>query len=178
MKAHEWIIRYYPDTEITCYPWVYHDRYEHYLPKSSPRDKIGHMRTGPYDCGKFAALKESIAKDGILNPFIIEYYDKHLPNAEGTQGFESLAIRTGNNRAEAMHQLGLCRGPALFVIPRRIEDELPKDPYRAIRIDRHLESEVAKLWGCVEVFDNDHARPYRDSELLCDLITLGKAVRR
>lgn len=171
MNLADWLIRFYPRTEITCYPWVYHDRYEHYLPKKNRTDKIGHARTGPYDCGKFEKLKESIAKDGILNPFIVEYYDKHLPNAKGLQGFKSLAIRTGNNRAEAMHQLGQTHAPALFVVPRTVEEQLPTDPYETLALDRSLPARIARLWTAVGA-DGElgPSNAYNDSELLMDIL--------
>lgn len=174
MNPKDYLIRYYPRTEITCYPWVYHDRYEHYLPKRNPHDKIGHTRTGPYDYGKFTRLLDSIREHGILNPFIIEFYDKHLPNAKGLQGFRSLAIRTGNNRAEAMHQLGLTHGPALFVIPREAEEDLPIDPYEDFPIDAGLRGKVERLWVPVEGGDLGTAQAYDDSELLMDLIRLSR----
>jgi hypothetical protein len=178
MNPADYIIRFYPSVEVTCYPWVYHDRFEHYLPKRHHLDKIGHTRTGPYDYGKFTRLLDSIRENGILNPFIIEYYDKHLPNAKGLQGFKSLAIRTGNNRAEAMHQLGLTHAPALFVVPRDIRGSLPPLPFRSLPINRSLRHEIRMLWR--EIGPEGDLGPsdaYNDSELLMDLIRESGNVR-
>jgi hypothetical protein len=158
-------IRYYPSTEITCYPWVYHDREHTYATGETKR-----FRTGPYDKLKFDRLVESIREYGILNPFIIEYFDKHLPNAKGFQGYESLAIRTGNNRAEAMYQLGQTHGPALFVVPRSRIPELPEDSYREIPIDKSLQNEIRKLWKPVDGGELGPADAFNDCELLMDII--------
>jgi hypothetical protein len=154
---------------------VYHDRYHTCLPKKNRLDEKGHMRTGPYDYLKFVALKESIKKDGVINPFIIEYYDKHLPNAKGVQGFKSLAIRTGNNRAEAMRQLKQTHGPALFVVPREVLSDLPKDEHEVLPINRQLLGHIQRLWTAVgkdgELGQSD---AWRDSELLMDIIRSTK----
>ena len=178
MNLNDYMVRYYPDVEITCFPWVYHDRYEHYLPKANIHDKIGHQRTGPMDCGRFNALKDDIAQHGIENPFIIEFYRKDLPNAKGLRDEAVLAIRTGNNRAEAMHQLGLSRAPALFVVPRSVKGLLPaSDEYRDFVMDQTLERQVSALWKEV-VRGNDEPLgligAWRDSELLTDLIRMSK----
>lgn len=180
MNIDDYMVRFYPDTEITCYPWVYHDRYEAYLPKAHPHDDRGHQRTGPMDCGRFNRLKEDIEANGIENPFIIEFYRKDLPNAKGLRDAPVLAIRTGNNRAEAMSQLGLSRGPALFVVPRGVENRLPRsDEHKDFNMDRHLERDVAGLWDEV-VRGNDEplgtVDAWRDSQLLTDLIRLSKGV--
>lgn len=178
MKLDDYLIRYYPETEITCYPWVYHDRFEHYLP-GAKNGKPGHQRTGPMDLGAFNRLKDDIARHGVENPFIIEYYRKHLPNAAGVREDNCLAIRTGNNRAEAMQQLGLSRGPALFVVPRRLRPELPSDRHRNLPLDRTLELHVSRLWHEV-VRGNDAPLgikgAWRDCELLVDLIRMSKDV--
>jgi hypothetical protein len=181
MKIEDYMVRYYPRVEITCYPWVYHDRHEHYLPKVNRHDLIGYQRTGPMDCSRFDALKADIEKYGIENPFIIEFYRKDLPNAEGVRAEPCLAIRTGNNRAEALRQLNLSTGPALFVVPRSQEPYLPRDSeYRDLNMDGSLEACVSELWRPV-VRGNDEpigvAGAWRDSELLTDLVRLSKDVR-
>lgn len=177
MNLNDYMVRYYPDVEITCYPWVYHDRFEHYLPKKHRLDTLGHQRTGPMDVGRFNRLKADIAENGIENPFIIEYYRKDLPNARGLRESPVLAIRTGNNRAEAMSQLGMSRGPALFVVPRTQRDMLPSDPHIDFSMDRNLERQVNSLWKAV-VRGNDEPLgeigAWRDCELLVDLVRMSK----
>ena len=133
------------------------------------------------DCGGFDRLKADIEENGIENPFIIEYYCKELPNAAGLRKEPCLAIRTGNNRAEAMQQLGLSLGPALFVVPRGQEPFLPREyEYRDFNMDASLEQCVSGLWRPV-VRGNEEplgvAAAWQDSELLVDLIRIAKDVR-
>ena len=181
MNIDDYMVRYYPRVEITRYPWVYHDRYEHYLPKVNKHDALGHQRTGSMDLSRFNALKNDIAKHGIENPFIIEYYRKDLPNAGGLRAEPCLAIRTGNNRAEAMSQLGMSDAPALFVVPRSQEPYLPREyEYRDLNMDASLEQCVSELWRpVVRGYDEPIgvAGAWRDSELLVDLVRLAKDVR-
>ena len=168
-----YMIRFYPSVKILDYPWVYFDRYEDYLPKKNPRDQFGHARTGSMDMGRFTALKDDIEKHGVENPFIIEYYNKDLPNAQGLREAPVLAIRTGNNRAEAMHQLNITEAPALFVVPKTQLNHLPTASHIVIPINQWLEKEVCKLWKEV-VRGNDEplgiVGAWRDSVLLTDLI--------
>lgn len=170
MHIQNFMIRFYPSTDVVKYPWVYHDRYEDYIPG-------GHTRTGPMDLGRFTALKEDIAANGIENPFIIEYYCKDLPNAKGLRDAPVLAIRTGNNRAEVMHQLKMTHAPALFVVPREQAGKLPGGQFVDIPIDGQLEHRLSKLWKEV-VRGNDEplgeVGAWRDSELLTDLVRSSK----
>ncbi len=174
------MIRFYPSINILNYPWVYYDRYEDYLPKKNPRDQFGHVRTGSMDYGRFTLLKSDIAEHGVENPFIIEYYNKDLPNAQGLREAPVLAIRTGNNRAEAMQQLGITNAPALFVVPKTQLINLPTISYIDIPIDKRLEGEVCKLWKEV-VRGNDEplgiVGAWRDSELLTDIIRESRDVK-
>ena len=168
-----WIVRFYEEVDILQYPWVYHDRYEEWLPKKNPRDAMGHQRTGPMDWEGFNRLKEDIRVNGIECPFIVEYYCKDLPNAKGLREAPVLAIRTGNNRAEAMHQLGMWVAPALFVVPVEQVGKLPTDGYVDIPCDKNLTRNVNQLWKEV-VRGNDEPMgevgAWRDSVLLTDLI--------
>lgn len=167
------IIRFYESANVLKYPWVYYDRYEDFLPKENIRDELGHQRTGSMDCGGFDRLMADIKEHGIENPFIIEYYNKDLPNAQGLREAPVLAIRTGNNRAEAMHQLKITNAPALFVVPRTQVGNLPTTGYVDIPINRYLEGRVCDLWHEV-VRGNDEplgiVSAWRDSELLTDII--------
>ena len=177
------MVRYYPKCRIIDYPWVYCDRYEDYLPKENPRDAKGHIRTGNMCWLLFSDLKLDIAEHGIENPFIIEYYCKDLPNRGGFRDAPVLAIRTGNNRAECMKQLGLTDAPALFVVPKTQIANLPTDPYIDIALDRMFEKNVAKLWKEVERTGPNREEPlgivgaWRDSKLLTDIIREIKNVK-
>lgn len=177
MIVENYMIRFYPSVKILDYPWVYYDRYEDYLPKKNRRDQFGHARTGSMDMGRFTALKDDIAEHGIENPFIIEHYCKDLPNAKGFRDAPVLAIRTGNNRAEAMQQLGISEAPALFVVPKTQLNHLPTCTHVDIPLDRWLEKNVCKLWKEV-VRSNDEplgiVGAWRDSELLMDIIRESK----
>lgn len=167
------MIRFYPLVNVMGYPWVYYDRYETYLPKKNPRDERGHQRTGPMDCTRFNRLLEDIRVNGKENPFIIEYYCKDLPNAKGLRDAPVLAIRTGNNCAEAMQQLGLTDAPALFVVPKTQEPRLPPAPHIDIPIDEYLVGEICALWRELPRGNEDpigEKGAWRDSELLTDII--------
>ncbi len=168
------MVRFYPSVRFVDYPWVYYDRYEAYLPKKNPRDEKGHQRTGPMDCAGFDRLFEDIKKRGKENPFIVEYYCKDLPNAQGFRDAPVLAIRTGNNCAEAMIQLGMTDAPILFVIPKTQVRRLPAGMFIDILIDGDLLRNISKLWkdlprGNDEPIGEKNA--WRDSELLVDLIS-------
>ena len=172
MMTETYMVRYYEEVDILRYPWVYHDRYEHYLPKKNPRDEMGYMRTGPMDCAGFTRLKDDIEENGIECPFIIEYYRKDLPNAKGLRDAPVLAIRTGNNRAEALCQLGITFAPALFVVPRTQLKNLPTDPHVDLVMDRTLASQVNKYWHEIVRGNNEPIGligAWRDSELLTDI---------
>lgn len=175
MELSNYLVRYYPSVEITKYPHVYHDRYEHYLPREPgvPRSQPGHARTGPYDYGAFTRLKDDIEEHGVQNPFIIEHYCKDLPNAKGLRVAPVLAIRTGNNRAEVMHQLGISHGPALFVVPRTQQPNLPTDESVDIPFTRDFATHIGELWSEV-IRGNDEpiGKPnaWNDSQLLVDIV--------
>lgn len=173
MNPQDYVVRFYPRCDILKYPWVYHDR-----AVEIPNRGIIHTRTGSMDWQGFEDLKADIDKHGVACPFIIEYYDKHLPNAKGLQGFESLAIRTGNNRAEAMYQLGKTRAPALFVVPRYVAGELPLDYHEDFPIDKDLQNRVSRLWQLVCRGERvlGVADAWKDSVLLVDIIREAKGV--
>ncbi len=181
MVIENYMVRFYPSVKILDYPWVYYDRYEDYLPKKDPRELVGHVRTGSMDWGRFTALKDDIEKHGVENPFIIEHYCKDLPNAKGFRDAPVLAIRTGNNRAEAMSQLKIFEAPALFVVPKTQLSHLPTSSHTDIPIDCRLGGTVAKLWKEV-VRGNDEplgvVSAWRDSELLTDIIRESRNVGR
>ena len=165
-RASEFIVRYYPEVDILQYPWVYFDRYEDYLPG-------GHTRTGSMDWSRFSRLKQDIADHGLENPFIIEFYRKDLPNAGGLRREPCLAIRTGNNRAEALRQLGINMAPAVFVVPKMVQGSLPDGPSRDIPVDRALAHELGRIWTEVRRGNEEpigEASAWRDSQLLEDLI--------
>jgi len=177
MNAVNYMVRYYPLVDVMGYPWVYYDRYETFLPKKCPRDEMGHQRTGPMDCTRFDRLLEDIREHGKENPFIVEYYCKDLPNAKGLRDAPVLAIRTGNNCAEAMKQLGLTNAKALFVVPKSQITNLPTSPHFDIPIDGNLEREINALWRELPRGNEDpigEKAASRDSELLTDLIRSTK----
>jgi hypothetical protein len=142
----KYLLRFYPDTDVLKYPWVWHELPDSHL---QPDQRKGTIRTGNMDGFRFDRLKRSIAEEGVLNPFIIEHYRKDLPNGTGFYDEPVLAIRTGNNRAEAMHQLGLRRASALFVVPRELAPALPDDPYEDIVVDGGLLKRIRGLWTAV-----------------------------
>ncbi len=177
MNTENYMIRFYPIVRISDYPWVYYDRYETYLPKKNHRDEMGHQRTGPMDCAGFDRLLDDIKENGKENPFIIEYYCKDLPNAKGLRDAPVLAIRTGNNCAEAMAQLGMSYASALFVVPTTQLPRLPTDPYVDIPIDVELQRTISSLWKDLPRGNDEPVGlkgAWQDSELLIDLIRSTK----
>lgn len=145
------ILRYYPDTPVTCYAYSRHVRdLSHLTP--DVRQEIERSNgattwlTGNMEWNRYMRLKRSIQEDGILNPFIVEYYKKDKGNGKYYDR-PVLAIRTGNNRACILSELGIERGPVLFAVPRSVERLLPDDPYTDIPINSSLLSTLRSLWG-------------------------------
>lgn len=176
------VLRYYPDTPITCYPFSCHIRdFSHLLPDERQQlERNGGPNvwlSGNMEWDRYQRLKRSIREDGIINPFIIEYYKKDKPGGKGYYDKPVLAIRTGNNRACCMYELGMERGPALFAVPRRVERLLPLDPYTEIPIDSSLLPTLRGLWGEVlrdpeDNHDGNLGVPdaWMDSNLLLDVV--------
>lgn len=105
------VVRYYESMNVLKYPWSYAEPEAHRLEDG---------RRGTMDLVRFHELYEDIEENGVRNPFVIEWMQKQpIPS-------ERLAIRTGNNRAEIMKQLGMTKAPALFVVPKAQAHLLPE----------------------------------------------------
>lgn len=114
--------------------------------------------TGTMPTERFAALKESIREDGIINPIIVEWM---FAEVAGVQGHvKQLAVSVGNNRVEAMRQLGIEGGPVLYVVPDYITDRI-KGPAVEIVQDSNLLSNIRRLWR--EVWRADLELGYADA---------------
>lgn len=171
----EYHIRYYPSVDVLQYPWIWVQRGPEHTPPN--------VRCGTMDWGGFRRLKEDIALHGVSNPFIIEYYCKEYPvtldpKRKKKRDEPCLAIRTGNNRAEVLHQLKQPLAQALFVVPREVMNQLPTGvPYEVLPINGRLEHVLDKLWTHVKRGTDEPigpARAWRDSILLQNLIRNSK----
>ena len=146
----EMLIRFYPNTPLTCYPFsCYENTYSH-LPvdKRQERERSGGAmtyRTGNMGYDRFERLKRSIQDEGILNPVMIEYFVKEKPNGRGHHPL-GLAVQVGNNRVCAMDVLGIERGPALFIVPRSVIHLLPEGLYEDVAQDKTLLPLLRKLY--------------------------------
>jgi hypothetical protein len=172
----DYIIRFYPDTPILCYTYTVFDvPYSHL--QIGERQELARQgkhtfKTGNMDGYQFDRLVRDISEYGIINPFIIEYYSK--PPGKPP----SLSIRTGNNRACAMEQLGLSRAKALFVVPRKLAHALPsEDDYVELGIRPGLLEEIDALWCEVRREAEEHHngdlgtdRAWTDSNLLLEIV--------
>jgi len=141
----EMLIRHYPLTPLTCYPYsCFENAYSHLpMDKRQERERSGGAmtwRTGNMDYDRFERLKRSIHDEGILNPVMIEYFKKEKHPL-------GLAVQVGNNRVCAMDILGIESGPALFIVPRSVEHLLPSDPFTDLAQDSTLLSTVRALWS-------------------------------
>lgn len=148
-----YMLRYYPSTSILPFP------YRCYTRESG-------MVTGTMAEDSFTELKSSIQKNGIVNPFIVEWFQM-----EGRNG-ASLCIRVGNNRAAALSQLGQEMAPVLFAVPAHSLTKLPSAQPRSvidIPIDKDLLPTLRGLWSEVGCAD-DLPDAWMDSNLLLELV--------
>lgn len=158
------MIRYYRDCDFSSYPHLYFQRDDGY-------------RTGTMPTEQFQRLKSDLAEHGMLNPITVEWMEKERPNNHGGRLPPQLAVNLGNNRAEAMHQLGQPHGPVLFVIPRDKAHLLPEGG-ETIPIDGTLLSRLRMLWCDVyrarenedEEIEIGYADAWSESNLLLQLV--------
>lgn len=156
------LIQYYEDCDFSKYPHLYFIRED--------GSRTGTMGTEP-----FLRLKSDLAEHGMLNPITVEWMEKEKPNNTGNRYPPGLAVNLGNNRAEAMTQLGQPHGPVLFVIPRDKAHHLPKGGTR-IPIDGMLLSRLRELWRDViraegdEEIEIGYADAWSESNLLLQLV--------
>jgi len=141
----QYIVRYYPDTPITCYPFASHNVEPTWLGFAGMQDHIRNggaktMKVGTMDGKQYLALVESIKTEGIRNPVTIEYFQK-----EGLR-CKKLCVMVGNNRATAMESLGMVSGPAVFVIPEALRRLLPSEPHADIDTVPGITKVLDELW--------------------------------
>lgn len=141
-----YLIRYYPCTPFD-FKWRHYERHE--------------GRTGTMPAERFFELKEDMAKRGMLNPLIVEYYIMELHHQP------DFFVRVGHNRAEAAHQLGIRQGGVLFVVPETQVSKLPSGPHRDLAQDETLIYELRKIWTDVHGWESD---AWKDSGLLLTLV--------
>ena len=174
--ANRFLVRFYPDTPVLCYTYSKFVLPMNHLPQDQQQDwarkGVTEWITGNMEWSRYMRLKEDIREYGIINPFTVEYYDKP-PGAP-----KSLAIRTGNNRACVMEQLGLDRAPVLFVVPQSLRSQLPSDDaHEELPIEPGLLDRVDALWQPVTrepTEDHDGMlgteRAWTDSNLLLAIV--------
>lgn len=132
------IIRYYPDTLLSKYPFESNVRDISFLPVSEQQDwvragKPEKWLVGNMDEERYQRLKDDIAEHGMKNPLIV-IYDKELK------------VNVGHNRACALRALKITRGPALFVVPDEVKDLLPDDPHSDFPVNSSLLSNIRAVW--------------------------------
>ena len=93
-------VRYYTRLPLSLFKWRTTTYKDYQAGPGHP--KLGDVTTGVMSVEHFLTLKESIRKDGCINPLIVEFNDEWV-------------IRTGNNRAEAMKQLGATHASAILI---------------------------------------------------------------
>ena len=152
------LIQYYEDCDFSKYPHLYFIREDG-------------TRTGTMGTEPFHRLKSHLAEHGMQNPITVEWMEKEKPNNHGGKLPPQLAVNLGNNRAEAMHQLGQPHGPVLFVIPRDKAHLLPNGGTR-IPIDGMLLSRLRELWSEVIRAGEEigYADAWSESNLLLQLV--------
>ena len=159
-----YVVRFYPDTPILCYPYTRFEMARTDILPGDPQHGETFL-TGNMDYARSEALRADIEEHGIENPFVIEYRDGELK------------IHIGNNRACAMEALGIERGPALFVVPYSASHLLPRDRYAQFEIAPGLGTKVCALWREVIRARDDgteqklgHTKAWNESHILCELI--------
>ena len=176
------ILRYYPDTPVTCYPYSCPTRdFSHLLPDERQQRERGGLPMawagGTMEWDRYERLKSSIQEEGVLNPFIVQWFTKPKPDWPKGYKMPTLAIHVGNNRACVMNELGMERGPVLFAVPRSVERLLPEDPYVSVGINSSLLSTLRSLWReLLRAPDENHdgnlgvPDAWMDSNLLLELV--------
>lgn len=99
-------LRFYPHTPLAHLDWAWCQRRDY---KPDPD-----IRTGSaMDVEQFLALKNSIEKDGMRNPLIVTYSERGTPTNRHPN--RRWLVDVGNNRAEALFQLGVSHAPAFLL---------------------------------------------------------------
>jgi hypothetical protein len=99
-------VRYYMCLPLSLFKWRT-TIHKNYMPDPN-QPAVAPIQTGVMDVENFLKLKEDIRINGCVNPLIVEYDNRELIGTEWT-------VRTGNNRAEAMTQLGMSRVNAILI---------------------------------------------------------------
>lgn len=101
-------LRRYPEIPLEYFDWAWCRR-----PDYKPEPNI---RTGSaMDVRQFLALKESIADHGLRNPLIVTYSDRGTPMNKAPD--RRWLVDVGNNRSEALFQLGVRKVSAFLLGP-------------------------------------------------------------
>ncbi len=136
-------VRYYRCLPLSLFKWRT-TMFKKYKPDLCQPD-WGDIQTGLMSVEHFLVLKEDIRKNGCVNPVIAEYDNQWV-------------IRTGNNRAEAMTQLGTSHVDAILIA--KAEGPWPKGPWPegGELIETHkLREFLAQIWTEITAGDG---RPY------------------
>lgn len=150
LLMNEFIIRYYPDTPVGCYPYTYHELDFSHLPVDQQQDRKraglpDTWTTGSMDFDRYNRLKDDIAENGMVNPLIIEWFAQGKDTGQGRRSGPCLAVRVGNNRACVLKDLGVESAPCLFVVPASKEHLLPDGEYVRLDINSSLLSAIREL---------------------------------
>jgi hypothetical protein len=104
-------LRFYPYTPLALLDWAWCERADY-----KPNPKI---RTGStMDVKQFLALKNNIQLEGMRNPLIVTYSDRATPmNLHPNRRW---LVDIGNNRSEALFQLGVTHAPCFMLGPKSV----------------------------------------------------------
>ena len=146
-------VRYYETLPLSLFKWRT-TTYKNYR-AGLGHPKLGDVTTGVMSVEHFLELKEDIRDKGCINPLIVEFNDEWV-------------IRTGNNRAEAMKQLGTTHAGAILIAR-------PSAPWpgggRKIE-PFELAFFMRKIWK--GVLTEDHTtydgKAYKDCKVLMELL--------
>ena len=153
------VIRYYPNTPIGCYPFAYHEQDFSHLPvdQQQERQRCGLPMTwvtGSMDFDRYNRLKDDIAEHGMKNPLIVEWFAQGKDTGQGRRTKPMLAVRVGNNRACVLNELGVRTGAVLFVVPAVKEHLLPVGEHIEFEQDSSL---LSSIRGVVQKVDRAEA---------------------
>ena len=88
------------------------------------------------DVKQFLALKNSIESDGMRNPLIVTYSDRGTPMNRYPN--RRWLVDVGNNRSEALFQLGVTSAPAFLISSKSVN--WPASDYLEIKPHQVLET--------------------------------------